>query len=82
MADPIQFQNLSNIGKIAGTGAGPSAPGQADKTSGSFSETLIQSLEEEMRSLAAELRFEEAAALRDRLARLRDGEDVAGEPTP
>jgi flagellar hook-basal body complex protein FliE len=61
MPDPIQFQNLSNIGRIAGPGTGPSAPGQADKTSGSFSQTLIQSLEEVKRLQ------DEAAASTNRL---------------
>jgi flagellar hook-basal body complex protein FliE len=61
MPDPIQFQNLSNIGRIAGPGAGPAAPGQADKTSGSFSQTLIQSLEEVKRLQ------DEAAASTNRL---------------
>jgi flagellar hook-basal body complex protein FliE len=61
MADPIQFQNLSNIGKVAGPGAGPSKPGQADKASGSFSETLIQSLEQVKRLQ------DEAAASTNRL---------------
>jgi flagellar hook-basal body complex protein FliE len=46
MSDPIQFQNLTNIGRVGPAGTGPAAPGQPGEASPSFAETLLQSLDE------------------------------------
>ena len=49
---------------VGGPGWAPPAPGPPDQA-------LIDRLEEEMQAAAAELRFEEAALLRDELVELR-----------
>jgi excinuclease ABC subunit B len=57
-----------------GLGGGGGAPASADER-----EAMAAALEEEMRALAAELRFEEAARVRDEVRRLRGAPPLRGD---
>ena len=46
MPDPLQFQPLEPLGRLGPAGVGAAAPGKTDGASPSFSEVMINSLDE------------------------------------